>query len=451
MAYDLIFYMMPIAESLMAGYCFYRFANPFMKRKRDAVCVGIAYLLTLLILYIMPLTMSFFIAYIIGVFVAFLVMCRLEQKNYEQNTFIAVTFFSLRCFAFAMAEILYDRLYNLIENTSYMQTHPNMDFALYVGVCMVYFGVEFLILSVSIWCILKNYKYKDAGMSKKELIMLTIPSLMGAVGYEVIWCYRRFYISSAIGNTFMIYEILSLLYYAAAIVTIVIVIVFYQIIKTGQEERLQDELLSAQIDSVRQHIEKVESLYRNIRGIRHDMANHIMTLERLYAGNLTEAAKDYNTQLKAALAETSNDIKSGNPVTDVILQEIQSEAEKRDVRFDIDFHYPADSNVNAFDVSVILNNALQNALENTKEGEDSRISICSYRRNNAYMIEVTNSFTGTLEWDNEKEIPVTSKGKANGHGYGLENIRRVAERYAGDIDIVLKEGKFHLSIMLMLE
>ena len=66
------------------------------------------------------------------------------------------------------------------------------------------------------------------------------------------------------------------------------------------------------------------------------------------------------------------------------------------------------------------------------------------------MIEISNSFTGNLQWDTEKELPVTSKSK-EGHGYGLANIRRVAGKYSGDIDIVLKDGEFCLSIMLMLE
>ena len=142
-------------------------------------------------------------------------------------------------------------------------------------------------------------------------------------------------------------------------------------------------------------------------------------------------------------------IRSGNPVTDTILQEWKTEAEKRNIRFESDFHFPADSDINAFDISVILNNALQNAVENTEGGENAHISVKSYRRNNAYMIEISNSFVGTLEWDTDGGLPITSKSNAVGHGYGLNNIRKVAERYFGDIDIVIKDGEFLLGVMLM--
>ena len=67
------------------------------------------------------------------------------------------------------------------------------------------------------------------------------------------------------------------------------------------------------------------------------------------------------------------------------------------------------------------------------------------------MIEVSNSFTGNLKWDEERGLPVTSKEKKGGHGYGLANIRMVAMKYSGDIAIDLKDDEFRLSIMLMME
>lgn len=257
------------------------------------------------------------------------------------------------------------------------------------------------------------------------------------------------------GKNTDIYDVLTLLYYAASIIAVIVAIGLYQSIKAGQEETLQNKLLATQIRDIRQHIEQAEDLYEDIRHIRHDMTNHIMTLERLYAGDKTDEAKDYSTKLKTALAETTLQINSGNPVSDVILQEMQSRAAKKGISFQVDFHFPTGTDINAFDISVILNNALQNALEHTEKDEKAYISIHSYRRNNAYMIEVNNSFTGNLRWDAEHELPVTTKRDTSGdsqiHGYGLTNIRRVAQKYSGDIAVSLKEKEFCLSVMMMTE
>lgn len=445
-----ISYMMPIAEILIGGCCFYLLAKAFMENKKEAVSVGATYFLTMLILYLIPLYFTNFIAYCIGCFAAFLVMCRIDRRNYEQKAFIAVAFFSLHWFVYAMTDILHDKCYSLALKTDYMAEHSDMWFVLYVVMCMFWLMLELLLMALSIGYILKNYEYKYVEMSKKELLILIVPSVMGVLGFESMWYYRSSYIAES-GKTSDIYDALAIFYCAAAVISIVVVIVLYQRIRAQQEEKLQNELLATQMDSIRQHIEQVEDLYQNIRSIKHDMTNHIITLERLYAGNKVEEAKAYSTDLKAVLDEVTGKVNSGNPVTDIILQEMQSEAVKRKIRFDSDFHYPTGSNVNVFDVSVILNNALQNALENAEKSETPYISIFSYRRYNAYMIEINNSFTGDLQWDTEKVLPITSKGKADGHGYGLINIRRMAVKYSGDIDIVLKDGEFRLSIMLMLE
>ena len=101
-------------------------------------------------------------------------------------------------------------------------------------------------------------------------------------------------------------------------------------------------------------------------------------------------------------------------MTDVILLEWKREAQEKEIQFCSEFYYPTGSGINAFDISVILNNALQNAVENTGKNDD--IFIRSYRRNHAYMIEVSNGFSGKLHWDSESGLPVTSKAKMEGHG-----------------------------------
>lgn len=500
---------LPAGEIFLMGYCLYRMVKPFMgrsvseegqyhfsglmypaadqkgrSREKGAVQAGTAYVLVMLGLYVMSMWRGVGRSgQIMGGLAVFFVMCLADRRNYRQKAFLVFTFFALHRFVDAMAEIVYDNLYYRIGNTDYMATHPNLSFALFAGMCGFYACFELLVMGIGIWLIIRTYQYRQAEMSLKELVVLVTPSLMGLTGYWVIWYYRYFYIVENQGNS-DIYDILSLLYYAVAMIVIVAVIALYQSIKAVQEEKLQSDLLAVQMEEIRRHLEQAENLYQDIRSLRHDMMNHIVTLERLYAVNRTEEAKAYSLQLKAALSRTVGEIKSGNPVTDVILQGIKTEAEKKKIDFQADFHYPPGARMNAFDISVILNNALQNALENALDqkaenmaenalenevqnalkndaekhsvkSENPYIWVRSYRRNNAYMIEIRNSFTGSLQWDAERGLPVSSKGNREScgqeHGYGLANIRRVARKYSGDMAIDVRDGEFCVSIMLMLE
>ena len=211
-------------------------------------------------------------------------------------------------------------------------------------------------------------------------------------------------------------------------------------------------LLSAeQIENTKQHISEVEKLYGDIRALKHDMGNHISVLENLFMKNETEELEKYMAELKSAWSESVAEIKTGNPVTDVILTQKQKEAEEKGIDFRCRFMYPADTNINAFDVSVILNNAIANAFEGVKECENPYISVSAYRKKNAYMMEVINCISKSVEIDNETGLPETTKNDKGSHGYGLTNIRKVARKYQGDLDISQNKNIFTLTVMLMTE
>lgn len=447
--WNFVSYAHIIVQMMVMGYVLYRFAMPFMQNKKGAVCTGIVYFATMLFLYFVPLEINNFAAYGIGIVTAFLVMYRTDRRNFRQKIFIAVTFFALRWLSVYMVDIITEELYRKIISTAYMVEHPYVQLAAYIVMEILDVAAEAAVAGIGAGYIVKAYIYKNENMGLKEMFMLIVPSITGMTGYGIMQYYQAYLEISVIEAISGVYHILAFLHFGISIVTIVVMTVLFQNIRARQEEKLQNELLSAQIDSTENHIAQVESLYQNIRSIKHDMTNHILTLERLYATENREEAEAYGMELKNILSEMTGEIKSGNPITDVILQEWKMEAEKKGICFCSDYYYPKGSRINAFDISVILNNALQNAMENVN-GDAPYISVHSYHRDNAYMIEICNSFTGKLQWDTENELPVTTKRKADGHGYGLINIRRVAEKYSGDIAIDVKDREFCISIMLMM-
>ena len=433
------------------GYLLFRFARPFMKNKKKAFSIATAYFVTMLFVRFVPIQINKFVGYGLGVLAAFAVMCRIDCRNYKQKIFIAVTLYSLFWQSDIMVRFITEAIYHIkpIYNAYFpLGGNPVTQIMIFGGVELLDIVMALALLGISVGVIVKAYVYKREDMSIKEMFMLMAPSITGVTGYGIMIYFVR--IADWMDVFPGLYCGVAFLHFGISIITIVVVIVLFQNIKAGQEEKLQSELLAAQIENTERHIKQVESLYRNIQSMKHDMANHIFTLERLYEGNNVEEAIDYGKELKSALSLVSGEIKSGNPVTDVILLELKNEAEKRNIRFQSDFYYPTGTNINAFDVSVILNNALQNAMENVGKSEAPHISVHSCHRNKAYMIEISNSFTGELQWDEERGLPVTSK-KTDGHGYGLSNIRMVAKKYFGDMVINLKDDEFCLSVMLMME
>lgn len=247
------------------------------------------------------------------------------------------------------------------------------------------------------------------------------------------------------------YEVLKILYQVVSFSTMLITIIMYQRLKEKQREEKENALLIEQIENVKSHITEVEKLYNDIRGLKHDMGNHIMILENLFLKNERDELERYLFELKDKWNQNRTEIKSGNPITDVILTEKKKEAEEKGITFSCQFYYPAETKINVFDVSVILNNAISNSIEALEGCTASYISVSSCRKKNAYMIQIKNTIKEKVHINEESGLPETSKKDKQNHGFGLINIRKVAQKYYGDIDIEQDEKSFLLSVMLMLE
>lgn len=440
-----------IALLMITGIYFGKFVCPYIKKKKGAVAVSIVYITIMLVLYMIPPQIDNFSAYLIGVIAAFLAMYVEDRRNIYQKIFLAITFFSIRWLTVAMAARLDDLVTKALVFRNMDAEKVWLQYGLYVGTRVLDIVLCIAFIAVAIGLINKAYIYKKDEMSVKEMVMLIIPSLVGVTGYGILQYYLMIYERDTGKNlidTYGFYGALSFLHYLISIVAILVVIVMFQNWKEMQEEQRGQELVLNQISDMKKHIEEVEKLYRDIRSMRHDMGNHIQTLEHLVAHNNMDDATEYLEHLKNEWDEVSPEIKTGSPVIDVILMKKLREAKERQIRFLSDFHYPQNTKLNAFDLSVIMNNALNNCMENVS-GDDPYISISSFRKNSIFMITIKNSFVGHLNFG-DSDLPETTKSGRE-HGMGLNNIRRVARMYMGDISLEQGNEEVILSIMMQVE
>ena len=440
-----------IALLMITGIYFGKFVCPYIKKKKGAVAVSIVYITIMLVLYMIPPQIDNFSAYLIGVIAAFLAMYVEDRRNIYQKIFLAITFFSIRWLTVAMAGRLDDLVTKALVFRNMGAEKVWLQYGLYVGTRVLDIVLCIAFIAVAIGLINKAYIYKKDEMSVKEMVMLIIPSLVGVTGYGILQYYLMIYERDTGKNlidTYEFYGALSFLHYLISIVAILVVIVMFQNWKEMQEEQRGQELVLNRISDMKKHIEEVEKLYRDIRSMRHDMGNHIQTLEHLVAHNNMDDAAEYLEHLKNEWDEVSPEIKTGSPVIDVILMEKLREAKERQIRFISDFHYPQNTKLNAFDLSVIMNNALNNCMENVS-GDDPYISISSFQKNSIFMITIQNSFEGQLNFG-DSDLPETTKSGRE-HGMGLNNIRRVARMYMGDISLEQGNEEVILSIMMQVE
>lgn len=439
-----------VINLLLEAWLFYQYVKPFIKKK--AYYVGMSYLVVMLVFYFVATEISY--QRLQATVVAFIVMCLVDRKNIRQKVFLATSMNLFRWVVYGVTLLLRDAMFAVFITAPYMLTKPVLQFIAYIIVEIIYYGITGTVLYMVIKLIHKVYVNKKEDISGKELLLLLATLLTVMTGYLSFSFFSEVYekdMRSYIWNIHPGYTVLRVAYQIVSFAAILIAIVIYQKLKQKQQEEKVSILLAEQIENTKQHISEVEKLYGDIRALKHDMGNHISVLENLFMKNETEELEKYMAELKSTWSESVAEVKTGNPVTDVILTQKQKEAEEKGIDFQCEFFYPTDTNINAFDVSVILNNAIVNAFEGTRGCQNPYVSISAYRKKNAYMLEVTNCIKHIVEIDNETGLPETTKMDKGSHGFGLANIRKVAQKYYGDIDISQSEGSFTLTVMLMVE
>jgi hypothetical protein len=165
-----------------------------------------------------------------------------------------------------------------------------------------------------------------------------------------------------------------------------------------------------------------------------DMGNHMAVIQGLIESGDRDAANDYIGEWSENMNNLEMSVKTGNPFTDVAISGFADRFEETGISFDQSFVYPENLHINPFDLCVVLSNALQNAYEASVNVDDPYVSLTSVLKKNTFIINVRNRIGLEIDIDKETGLPYSSK-KEDGHGYGLKNIRNVAQKYNGDIDI----------------
>ena len=142
-------------------------------------------------------------------------------------------------------------------------------------------------------------------------------------------------------------------------------------------------------------------------------------------------------------------IPSNNPVLNAILAEKALFCERHQVTLscavgDVDLSF-----LSVPDLSILLGNAIDNAVEGAARLADpgDRVVSLSIQRRYAFLsIQTNNRCLQTPELHGG--LPRTTKAPGGLHGYGLKSIRYIASKYGGNAQISVADRIFTLQIML---
>lgn len=211
--------------------------------------------------------------------------------------------------------------------------------------------------------------------------------------------------------------------------------------------QIDKRIASYQRELIETHYAEVENMYRQIRGWRHDYRNHIQTMKAYAATEDWNSICQYLDKLDTDLSTVDTVIKTGNKMTDAIINSKISLAKSKNIPVKADAHIPVALTISELDLCVIIGNLFDNAIEASLElPEDKRmIRVYMDMKNTQIYMSFTN-FTATGKQKKIGGIFKTTKG--SGHGFGLVRIDDIVARYGGYLSRNSEDGAFTTEILL---
>ena len=212
-------------------------------------------------------------------------------------------------------------------------------------------------------------------------------------------------------------------------------------------KNINARIASYQQELIETHYREVDNMYRQIRNWRHDYRNHIQTMKAYAATEDWDAIRRYLDLLDEDLTRVDTVIRTGNPMTDAILNSKISLAISKGINVEADAQIPARLKFSEIDLCCIIGNLFDNAIEaSAKLPENQRmIRVYMDMKNTQLYISFTN-FTAGKKLKKEGKIFRSTKGE--GHGFGLVRIDAIVERLGGYISRNSEDGAFTTEILL---
>lgn len=201
---------------------------------------------------------------------------------------------------------------------------------------------------------------------------------------------------------------------------------------------------SSQLASVREvYYQGLQQQECQVRTLRHDLRNHLTVVRgRLEQGD-TAGALSYLEELSGSPALSGTRRICENDTANVVLTAKAEAIRQAGLTPDFAVALPERLPLSDLDLTALLGNALDNAMEAAARAEDKTVSVRCRVQKGLFMLQVENGLGEAVAPD-----LATTKVDKTTHGLGLPGMREIAARYGGTLEAGVKAGRFELVVCI---
>ncbi|WP_202193063.1 GHKL domain-containing protein [Roseburia faecis] len=214
------------------------------------------------------------------------------------------------------------------------------------------------------------------------------------------------------------------------------------------EKQTEYELTQLRENELQKIVTYQNQVNLEIEKIRHDMKGNLNNVRFLVESGQISEVKLYIDSLTEKIDVTKQHTFSGNHIIDVILNKHLALCNSKQIDLVLSVDTIPELDINPVDLSAILDNLLDNAIEAVEKiSENQRkieVKIFSYKENLTAVIK--NQYCGELR--KKKGKLLTNKVEWENHGYGIRSANDAAVRNNGSFKYYTKD-KYFVSVFMI--
>lgn len=214
--------------------------------------------------------------------------------------------------------------------------------------------------------------------------------------------------------------------------------------KDNELFELKNELSRIEVDESYYLI--LEHQNEEMHAFAHDTKNHLSTIKYLADD---EQVDEYIDKIYSDLNKYSASGKTDNKILDIILNKYSVLCEINKIEFYTVVKTANLNYISSSDLSSLLNNMLDNALEAARKSKGKRIELSINRAQSFDVLTCTNSCDVRPEAENH--ILKTTKEDKRFHGYGTKSMRKIVKKYNGTYKWDYNEGAREFTTSIIFE
>lgn len=211
------------------------------------------------------------------------------------------------------------------------------------------------------------------------------------------------------------------------------------------EKGLQAQTLNIVLKANEENYKLLEENEKELHILRHDILKHMAEMQEMLAEGNNKEAKQYALDINNIVLKNTSISRTGNIVLDSILNIENKKASALGIKYDVKLNISENINISSVDLSRILYNAIDNAIEACEKVKEKYILVSISSDNKIIKIIVENTSLPVEIKDNKIK---TTKSDYMRHGFGIESIKSALNNNDGLISLSYDKGIFICRIIM---